>query len=114
MRPMADTVLVTGASGFVGAAVVRAALARGFKVKALMRPTANHANIAGLDVEAVAGDMRDENSMIAALKGVRHLFHVAADYRLWARDPGEIERNNLEGARATMHAALNTGLERVV
>ena len=111
---MADTVLVTGASGFVGAAVARAALARGFKVKVLMRPTANRANIAGLDVEAVAGDMRDEASVTTALKGVRHLFHVAADYRLWARDPGEIERNNLQGARAVMHAALATGVERVI
>jgi dihydroflavonol-4-reductase len=52
--------------------------------------------------------------MTAALKGARYLFHVAADYRLWARDPGEIERNNLTGARATMRAALNTGVERVV
>ena len=64
-----------------------------------MRPTANRANIAGLDCEPVTGDMRDEDSMTAALKGARYLFHVAADYRLWARDPGEIERNNLEGAQ---------------
>ena len=71
-----------------------------------MRPTANRANIARLDVEPVIGDMRDADSMTAALKGARYLFHVAADYRLWARDPGEIERNNLQGARATMEAAL--------
>jgi dihydroflavonol-4-reductase len=111
---MSDTVLVTGASGFVGAAVARKALARGFAVKVLMRPTASRANIAGLDVEPVSGDMRDEASMTAALKGARYLFHVAADYRLWARDPGEIERNNLQGARAVMGAALKTGVERVV
>ncbi|MGZ5927959.1 MAG: hopanoid-associated sugar epimerase [Rhizomicrobium sp.] len=111
---MSDTVLVTGASGFVGAAVARAALARGFRVKVLMRPTASRANIEGLDVEIAAGDMRDVGSMTSALQGVRHLFHVAADYRLWARDPLEIGRNNLEGARATMAAALRAGVERVV
>lgn len=111
---MADTVLVTGASGFVGAAVARKALARGFRVKVLMRATASRANIDGLDVEAVTGDMRDAASMTAAMQGVRYLFHVAADYRLWARDPSEIARNNLEGARATMSAALRAGVERVV
>ena len=111
---MADTVLVTGASGFVGAAVARKALARGFRVKVLMRATASRDNIDGLDVEPVTGDMRDAASMTAAMQGVRYLFHVAADYRLWARDPSEIGRNNLEGARATMSAALRAGVERVV
>ena len=111
---MADTVLVTGASGFVGAAVARKALARGFRVKVLMRATASRANIDGLDVESVTGDMRDAASMTAAMQGVRYLFHVAADYRLWARDPSEIARNNLDGARATMSAALSAGVERVV
>lgn len=111
---MTDTVLVTGASGFVGAAVIRAALARGFRVKALMRPTANRANIEGLGVEVATGDMRDAESMVSAMQGVRYLFHVAADYRLWARDPSEIARNNLQGARATMQAALKAGVERVV
>src|SRR5471032_12036 len=111
---MSDTVLVTGASGFVGAAVARAAMARGFKTKVLMRPTASHANIKGLDVEPVSGDMRDAASMATALSGARYLFQVAADYRLWARDMSEIERNNLSGARATMRAALKAGVERVV
>jgi dihydroflavonol-4-reductase len=58
--------------------------------------------------------MRDEESMVAALKGARYLFHVAADYRLWARNPGEIERNNFQGAKATMAAALKTGVEKVI
>ena len=111
---MADAVLVTGASGFVGAAVARKALARGFRVKVLMRPTASRANVDGLDVEIVTGDMRDADSMAAALKGARYLFHVAADYRLWARDPSEIARNNLSGAKATMTGALKAGVERVV
>ena len=111
---MADTVLVTGASGFVGAAVARRALARGFRVKVLMRPTASHANVEGLDVEIVRGDMRDPESMAGALRSVRYLLHVAADYRLWARDPSEIARNNLDGAKATMSGALKAGVERVV
>jgi dihydroflavonol-4-reductase len=111
---MSDVALVTGASGFVGSAVARALVARGLHVRVLMRPTASRLNIAGLNCEPVIGDMRDEDSMIAALKGARYLFHVAADYRLWARDPGEIERNNFAGARATMGAALKTGVERVV
>ncbi|HEY4276279.1 MAG TPA: hopanoid-associated sugar epimerase [Rhizomicrobium sp.] len=111
---MSDTILVTGASGFVGAAVARKALTRGFKVKVLMRPTASRANIEGLDVEIAPGDMRDAASMTQALKGARYLFHVAADYRLWARDPSEIARNNLEGARATMAGARKAGVERIV
>ena len=111
---MSDTVLVTGASGFVGAAVARAALARGFKTRVLMRQGSNHANIAGLKVEPVEGDMRDADSMARALSDTRYLFHVAADYRLWAKDPSEIERNNLAGVRATMQAALKAGVERVV
>lgn len=111
---MTDTVLVTGASGFVGAAVARAAVARGFKVKVLMRAAASRANVAGLDVQDVTGDMRDEGSMIRALDGVRYLFHVAADYRLWAPDPNEIANNNLQGARAVMGAARTAGVERIV
>jgi dihydroflavonol-4-reductase len=111
---MADIALVTGASGFVGSAVARALVARGLDVRVLMRPNANRLNIAKLHCEPVAGDMRDQDSMTAAMKGARYLFHVAADYRLWARDPGEIERNNFMGARATMGAALKTGVERVV
>jgi dihydroflavonol-4-reductase len=111
---LSDIALVTGASGFVGSAVARALIARGLQVRVLMRPTANRLNIAKLHCEPVAGDMRDQESMTAALKGARYLFHVAADYRLWARDPGEIERNNIKGAQATMGAALKAGVERVV
>lgn len=111
---MSDIALVTGASGFVGSAVARALAARGLRVRVLMRPNASRVNIAQLACETVTGDMRDEASMTAALKGARYLFHVAADYRLWARDPGEIERNNLQGAKATMGAALKAGVEKVV
>lgn len=111
---MADIALVTGASGFVGSAVARALVARGVHVRVLMRPSASAKNIADLDCEPVPGDMRDEASMTGAMKGARYFFHVAADYRLWAPDPREIERNNLMGAQATMNAALKCGVERVV
>jgi dihydroflavonol-4-reductase len=109
-----DLVLVTGASGFVGSAVARMALERGFAVRVLVRATSTRKNVESLDAQVVVGDMRDEASMRAALRGVRYLFHVAADYRLWAPDPQEIERANLQGAQATMRAALAEGVERIV
>ena len=109
-----DLVLITGASGFVGSAVARIAQDKGYAVRVLVRPTSPRTNLAALDAEIVTGDMRDVASMRAALSGVRYLFHVAADYRLWAPDPHEIERANLEGAEATMRAALEAGVERVV
>jgi len=109
-----DLVLVTGASGFVGSAVARAALARGMRVRVLVRATSPRKNLESLDAEVVVGDIRDERSMRAALRGARYLLHVAADYRLWAPDPSEIERANLEGTEATMRAALAEGIERVV
>ncbi|GLU33445.1 hopanoid-associated sugar epimerase [Trinickia caryophylli] len=109
-----DLVLVTGASGFVGSAVARAALGRGHAVRVLVRPTSPRKNLEALDAQVVVGDMRDEASMRKALEGVRYLLHVAADYRLWAADPDEIVRANLEGTEATMRAALAQGVERVV
>jgi len=112
--PLSGRVLVTGASGFVGSAVARIARERGFDVRVVIRKTSSRANLEGLDAEVVIGDMRDESSMRAAMKDVRYLLHVAADYRIWARDPGEIERANLEGTEATMRAALAEGVERIV
>jgi dihydroflavonol-4-reductase len=109
-----DLVLVTGASGFVGSSVARIAQQKGFAVRVLVRPTSPRRNIESLDAEVAVGDMRDEASMRAALRGVRYLLHVAADYRLWAPDPLEIERANLEGTEATMRAALKEGVERIV
>ncbi|HTO39441.1 MAG TPA: hopanoid-associated sugar epimerase [Rhizomicrobium sp.] len=111
---MAPRVVVTGASGFVGSAVARAALARGYDVCTTLRANSNRANIENLGCEIAIADMRDQQAMEQALKGARYLFHVAADYRLWARDPSEIVRNNLEGTRATMQAALNAGVEKIV
>jgi len=111
---MADRVVVTGASGFVGSAVARAAVARGYDTRAVVRSTSPRANVTDIGCEIVEGDMRDRAAMARAMEGAKYLFHVAADYRLWARDPGEIVRNNLEGTRATMQAALDAGIEKVV
>ena len=111
---MSDTVLVTGATGFVGSAVARALVMRGFHVRALMRAGANRLNIAHLNCEPVIGDMRDADSMLAAMKGARYLFHVAADYRLWVPDPDAMMRANVEGTRHLLLAAQAAGVERVV
>ena len=83
-------------------------------MRVLVRSTSPRTNLAGLDVEIAEGDMRDGASVRRALDGCRHLFHVAADYRLWARDPEEIVRANLEGTRAVMEAARDAKLERIV
>ena len=106
--------LVTGASGFVGSAVVRALLARRRRVHVLLRPTSDRRNIDDLDVETRTGSLEDHASLAAALAGCGTLFHVAADYRLWVRDPDAMYRANVEGTRALMQAALAAGVERVV
>ncbi len=110
----ADKVLVTGAAGFVGSAVARALIEAGYRVRALVRPTSNRINLAGLDLEIAEGDMRDETAVAQAMAGTRYLFHVAADYRLWAQDPQEIFRTNREGTRVLMEGALREGVERIV
>jgi dihydroflavonol-4-reductase len=109
-----NRVLVTGGSGFLGSAVVRALIGRGLRVRALVRSTSPRDNLASLDCEIVAGDLTDHESLAAAMRGVRYLFHVAADYRFWARDPSIILRVNLEGTRSLMREALSAGVERIV
>jgi dihydroflavonol-4-reductase len=109
-----DKVLVTGASGFVGSAVARKLVERGFAVRALVRPTSPTAHLSGLDLEFAHGDLRDPTSIAQAVRGVRFLFHVAADYRMWARDPQEIVRNNVTGTRILMEAARATNVERII
>lgn len=109
-----QSVLVTGASGFVGSAVARALIGRGARVRLLVRATSDRTNLTGLDAEITEGDIRDQASVERAAKDVRFLFHVAADYRIWAPDPEEIVRNNRAGTLAVMNAARATGVERIV
>ena len=109
-----DRVLVTGASGFVGSAVARALQARGAQVVCLVRQSSPRGNLEELHAELSYGDMRDQASVELAAKGARYLFHVAADYRIWARDPEEIVRANRDGTEAVMRAALACGVERIV
>ncbi|HXW70129.1 MAG TPA: hopanoid-associated sugar epimerase [Methylocella sp.] len=109
-----DTVLVTGASGFVGSAVARVLAASGYKVRALLRDASKEINLAGLDIKIVRGDMRDAAAVSRAMRDARFLVHAAADYRLWARDPSEILTTNREGTRILMEAALAHGVERIV
>ena len=113
---MADVgqVLVTGASGFVGSAVAKALIEAGFPVRALVRPTSPRAQLDGVDVAFAEGDLRDAESVRRAMAGVRYVFHVAADYRLWARDPREITEVNVAGTRTIMSEALRAGVERIV
>ncbi len=106
--------LVTGASGFVGSAVARKLAERGLTMRALVRRGSATAHLSGLDIEFVTGDLRDVDSVRAAMAGVRFLFHVAADYRLWARDPSEVVENNMRSTRIAMEEAQRAGVERIV
>ena len=108
------TVLVTGASGFVGSAVTRSLLARGDAVRVLLRPTSDRSNIADLAVETVVGDLRRPDSLTGALDGCRFLYHVAADYRLWAPRPNELYETNVTGTENLIRAAIAASVERIV
>lgn len=106
-------VLVTGASGFLGSAVAHILRQRGYRVRTLARATSARANLDPQD-EAATGDILDSRSLDAALEGVDHVVHAAADYRLWARDPAEVLRANVEGTRLVMEAAQEAGVARIV
>ncbi len=108
------TTLVTGASGFVGAAVVRQLLDRGENIRVLTRSSSDQRNLQGLDVEIVTGDLSDPASLKTAVSNCNYLYHVAADYRLWAKHPQELYKNNVDGTENLMLAALDSGLERIV
>ena len=107
-------ILVTGASGFVGSAVARLLLDAGHDVRVMVRATSARTNLTDPRLDIVAGDLRDAASIGRAMAGVHDLFHVAADYRLWARDPQDIVRTNVEGTRAVMAAARDAGVARIV
>lgn len=108
------TTLVTGASGFVGAAVARRLVEAGHEVRALVRRSSDCRNLEGLPVERVIGDLTDRVSLERAMSGCKALFHVAADYRLWVPDPATMYACNLAGTRNIMCAALDAGVECIV
>jgi dihydroflavonol-4-reductase len=108
------TTLVTGATGFLGSAVVRALLNRGESVRVLVRPNNNRRNIDGLDVELAEGDLNDADSLREAVRGCRALYHTAADYRLWVRNPREIYATNVTATRQLLRLASEAGAERIV
>ena len=111
---MSEPVLVTGVSGFVGSAVALSLAKRGAEVRGFARASSLRTNLAEFPGELVEGDLRDAEAVARAMADVRFLFHVAADYRLWAPDPEEIVRNNETTTRTVMEAALAAGVERVV
>ncbi|HTK77349.1 MAG TPA: hopanoid-associated sugar epimerase [Gemmataceae bacterium] len=108
---MSKPALVTGASGFLGWHVARVLVERGYPVRALVRPGSR---VDGLDLEVITGDLRDPASLDRAAAGCGLVFHVAADYRLWAKDPTELYRSNVDGTRNLLDAVRKAGAERVV
>jgi dihydroflavonol-4-reductase len=106
--------LVTGGTGFVGANVVRALLAEGQTVRVLARPGGDRRALEGCAVEIVEGDLLDPASLERAVAGARHVYHAAADYRLWAPDPRALYRVNVDGTRELLKAAAAAGAERIV
>lgn len=114
MSSAADRVFVTGGTGFVGSAVARALIYRGYAVRALARPGSDRTNLSGLDVEIVTGDLCDAASIERAVLGCRYVFHVAADYRLWVARPAQLIADNIATTRIMMRAAHAAGVERIV
>ena len=106
--------LVTGATGFLGSHVARALAGRGENLRVLVRPSSDLRALEGLDAERFKGDLRDRASLDRALEGVQRVFHVAADYRLWARDPREIHESNVAGTQNLLDAAQRAGVEKFV
>jgi dihydroflavonol-4-reductase len=107
-------VFVTGATGFVGSSVVRVLLEVGCQVRALVRPGADDRAIAGLPIERAIGDIRDAESLRPAMQGCAQVYHVAALYVYWTRNPAEVYATNVEGTRNVLAAAEAEGVERVV
>jgi dihydroflavonol-4-reductase len=105
---------VTGATGFLGSHVARVLADQGAELRLLVRPTSNLRNLEGLKAETVTGDLRDAASLEKAMAGCDTVFHVAADYRLWVRDPDEMYRSNVEGTRSLLEAARKQRVRRVV
>jgi dihydroflavonol-4-reductase len=105
---------VTGATGFLGSHVARVLCEQGARLRLLVRATSNLKNLQGLNAETVTGDLRDPASLEKAMAGCDTVFHVAADYRLWVRDPQEMYRSNVDGTRALLEAARKNAVRRIV
>lgn len=105
---------ITGATGFVGSHVARILAEQGADLRLLVRSSSDLRNIQDLNAERMTGDLRDPASLKKAMAGCEVVFHVAADYRLWVRDPDEMYRSNVEGTRAILEAARETGVRRVI
>src|SRR5271166_1254370 len=108
------TTLVTGAAGFLGSHVTRQLVARGESVRVLMRPSSNNRAISDLPLEYVTGDLRDAASLERAMNRVKRVFHVAADYRLWAKNPKDIYDSNVGGTKNLLAAAKKAGIEQLI
>lgn len=108
------TTLLTGATGFVGAGVLRSLVAAGHHVRALVRPNSDRRNLTGIDCEIVTGDLVEPASFSRALRGCEAVFHVAADYRLWVPDPEKMNRTNVQGTVDLFRAAAAAGVSRIV
>ena len=108
------TTLLTGATGFVGAAVLRCLIAAGHNVRALVRPNGDRRNLSGVDCEIVTGDLTDLESLTRAVRGCEAVFHVAADYRIWVPDPEKMKRVNVQGTVDLIRAAAAAGVPRIV
>jgi dihydroflavonol-4-reductase len=108
------TTLVTGAAGFLGSHVARQLVARGDSVRVLMRPTSTNRAISDLPLEYVTGDLRDAASLDRAMKGAKRVFHVAADYRLWAKQPRDIYDSNVGGTKNLLEATKRAGVEQLI
>jgi len=108
------TTLLTGATGFIGAAVLRSLIEAGHRVRALVRPNSARRNLSGIDCEIVIGDLMEPESLRRAVRGCEALFHVAADYRLWVRDREEMNRVNIQGTVDLIQAAAAAGVSRIV
>jgi dihydroflavonol-4-reductase len=106
--------LITGASGFVGSHLARLLVTKGNEVRALARPTSRLEAISGIEIQRITGDLREPSSLDLALQGVHRVFHVAADYRLWASNPREIYQNNVDGTRNLLTASRRAGIERFI
>jgi dihydroflavonol-4-reductase len=106
--------LVTGATGFIGFHVARTLKEKSFEVRALVREGSSTSDLEALDIELVKGDIRDFDSVCRALKGCQHLYHLAADYRLWVPDPKTMYEINVQGTKNVMRASLKMDIEKVV